>query len=86
MSDVSSWRLFAYMDDDESGERDESRRLAEWQIQDALRWAVTRGFDNIYLSRDSTKTARWSRGIPVPVRQHMHLVEGSSRGQGDDAA
>ena len=52
MSRVSQWKFFAFMDK-ESGRRDEHRELAEWQIEDVIRWAVHRGYDNILLSRSS---------------------------------
>lgn len=86
MSDVSTWRLFAYMDDDEDGSEDESRNLADWQLQELLRWCATRGYDHIYFRRVPDETTRFSRGSPVPVRHHMHLVEGSESEQPGDAA
>lgn len=55
MTSVSEWHLFAYMNDDE-GEKDVNRVLAEWQLHDMLRWATTRGYDNILLTRSSEKT------------------------------
>lgn len=69
------WSLFAYMDDDEAGATDERRRLAEWQLQDALRWCVTRGYDHVYLRRDPVEKSHFRRGGSVPVSHHMHLVE-----------
>jgi len=50
LSAVSEWHLFAYRDDDE-GFSDEHRMLAEWQLQDAVRWAQHRGYDCIMLTR-----------------------------------
>lgn len=64
MSEVAVWSAFAYMNDDPDHARDERRELAEWQLQDWLRWATTRGYDNIYLSRDS-ETTRFERA-PAP--------------------
>ena len=46
---MSVWRLFAFKDDDPAS--DETRMVAEWQIQDVVRWCVHRGFDHIYLNR-----------------------------------
>lgn len=88
MSDVSVWRLFAFMDSDQDGERDESRRLAEWQLQDALRHCVTRGYDHVYLCRVPGEVARWTVAAPGPVSHHMHLVTEGSKGEpaGDAAA
>ena len=90
MSDVPVWRLFAYMDDDEDGEQDESRRLADWQVQDVVRWCTTRGFDHIYLCRVPGETRRFQRApTPTGVTHRMRLVEGShglEREDGDSAA
>lgn len=77
------WSFFAFMNDD--GEQDETRRLADWQVEGAVRWASARGYDNIYLYRDQSETVRFERAAPTPVRHHMHLVEGSSE-PGDEAA
>lgn len=74
MSSVSTWRLFAFMDDDPDGLQDESRLLADWQVEDALRWCRTRGFDHIYLARDPQARAQFARADPVPgVTHHAHL-------------
>ncbi len=51
MSDVPLWNLFAYFNDDEDGAHDESRVVAEWQIDDVVRWCRHRGYDTILLSR-----------------------------------
>lgn len=59
MTAVSVWRLFAYMDDDEDGALDESRRLADWQVEDVIRWCVVRGFDHVYLRRVPGETGRF---------------------------
>jgi hypothetical protein len=50
MSAVSEWHLFCYMNDEEF-QKDEHRMLAEWQLQDAVRWAQHRGYDCIMLTR-----------------------------------
>ena len=75
------WRLFAYMDDDETGERDESRLLADWQVEDVLRWCRFRGYDHIYLTRTTT-TARFQ---PAPVEDVRHVYFGG-RTCGDHAS
>jgi hypothetical protein len=49
LANVATWHLFAYFNRDE--ERDEHRTLADWQVEDALRWCRTRGYDNILLTR-----------------------------------
>jgi hypothetical protein len=54
MSDVSVWRFFAYMDGDEDHRNDERRTISDWQVLDVIRWATTRGYDHIYLSRAGT--------------------------------
>lgn len=59
MSVVRVWRLFAYMIDDESGDSDHRRALADWQIEDEVRRCVSRGFDMIILDRDPSATAQW---------------------------
>jgi hypothetical protein len=56
VSDVSLWSLYAFMDGDEDGANDERRMLAEWQVPDVARWALARGYDNIYLARVPEKT------------------------------
>ena len=86
MSDVPVWRLFAYMDDDEDGERDETRTVTDWQLEDVLRWCRFRGYDHVYLRRIPAESVRFQRGAPVPVRHHMHVVEGSKGEQPGDAA
>lgn len=86
MSDVSMWRLLAFMGGDPDGEQDESRTVAEWQLPDVLRWCTSRGYDNIYLCRSPGEKTRFERAEPVPVRHHMHIVEGSRREPGDEAA
>ena len=70
MAEVSTWSLFAYMDGD-AGHNDEHRLLTEWQLQDALRWCVTRGFDNIYLAR-LEEPAQFVKADPVPGITHHH--------------
>lgn len=86
MTAVSVWRLFAFMADDEAGRFDERRRISEWQIQDVVRWCTARGYDSIYLSRDPVDKVGFEKRPPVPVRHHMHLVEGSKGEQPGDAA
>lgn len=66
MSDVAVWHGFAYMTGDEHGELDTKKRLADWQLEDWLRHVTTRGFDNIYLSRDPVNTTRFAPGPPPP--------------------
>ena len=72
MSGVSTWRLFAFFDNDE-GDSDETRVLAEWQIQDALRWCVTRGYDSIYLRRIEQEST-FEKADPV-VEWVTHYME-----------
>lgn len=73
MTSVSLWRLFAYMDDDDSC--DERRVLADWQIGDVVRWCMTRGYDHIYLSRDPSETTRWERiADPEEIRHTSNIV------------
>lgn len=86
MSEVSMWTLFAYMSQDGEGAADERRRIAEWQTYDVLRWALARGYDNIYFSRDPVEKTRFEKAEKVPVRHHMHVVEGSSGSPGGEAA
>jgi len=66
LADVPVWHLFAYMNRDD-GSRDEHRMLAEWQVQDAVRWATTRGYDNILLSR--TKARASFRDLEIMPRE-----------------
>jgi len=86
VTEVPLWRLFAFMDDDEDGEQDESRTVSDWQVPDVLRWCVTRGYDHIYFRRVAGETVLFERAAPAPVRSHLQLVEGSSREPGDEAA
>lgn len=68
MSDVAVWHLYAYFHADEHGERDEHRWVAEWQIDDVVRWARHRGYDAIVLTRTS-KTARFEKAAaPAGIR------------------
>ena len=74
VSVVPVWRLFAFMDDDH-GERDERRLLAEWQVADALRWCVTRGYDHIYLCR-SSEAVTFERVASPPQVRHSGPLRG----------
>ena len=85
MTAVSVWHVFAYMDDDNEGRQDERRSVPDWQLEDVLRWCRFRGFDHIYLRRESLETARYQRAAPAPVRHHMHLVEENDAPSGDAA-
>jgi hypothetical protein len=78
MSDVSTWSLFAFMD---SGghDRDVHRRLAEWQLQDALRWCVSRGFDNVYLARLDDKVPFERKPIPESLLVHSGEIDAAER-------
>ena len=68
MSAVPVWRLFAYMNDND-GDTDEHRVVPEWRLEDTLRWCVTRGYDHIYLCRDSD-TAVFERKPPSGLVVH----------------
>lgn len=46
---VPEWHMFAYCNGEE--QRDVHRRLAEWQIEERLRWAASRGYDCIMFTR-----------------------------------
>lgn len=79
VSEVSTWRLFAFMDDDEDGERDERRLVADWQVEDALRWCRFRGFDHIYLARIQGDTRRFEVASSADgVVHHLHPRSGSA--------
>lgn len=70
MAAVAVWRLFAFMDGDEDGVHDESRMVAEWQLDDVLRWCRTRGYDHVYLTR-LPETARFEkRPAPAGITHH----------------
>lgn len=86
MSDVSTWRLFAFMDDDEEGRQDETRNVADWQVEDVLRWCRVRGYDHVYFRRVPDLPSRFRRSAPAPVRHHMHLVSEGSNDEHGDAA
>ena len=83
VSVVPVWRLFAFMDADDDGVRDERRLLAEWQLNDALRWCVTRGYDHIYLSR-SSEAVNFERNTSPPQVRHSGPLRGVR--DGDHAA
>jgi hypothetical protein len=68
VSSVPTWKLFAYIDD--NPELVESRLLADWQLEDALRWCQTRGYDRIYLSRVSE--TRFTRARPAKSNFAQH--------------
>ena len=78
MADVASWDVFAYMDADD-GTLDEHRlSVPEWRIEDVLRWCRSRGYDNIYLHRD-TEPATFQRASPVDgVTHHMGDTHGAA--------
>ena len=82
MSAVSVWTLFAFMSDDGEGKQDERRRIAQWQIEDSVRWAMARGYDNIYLSRDPVETTHFERKSPV---LRLHYSEERDAQPGDAA-
>ena len=83
VSEVPTWRLFAFMDDDEEGRQDETRVIGEWQVDDVVRWCRHRGYDHIYLTRsDSTRFAK-----QPPSGCVVHLFRGETHGahqQGPD--
>ena len=86
VSEVSTWRLFAFMDGD-TGRLDESRILAEWQLQDALRWCAARGFDHVYFSRTPDRT-RFSRAPAPEGIDHSYATleeEATANGHGGDS-
>ena len=64
---VPMWRMFAYMDNDPDREMDEYRTFPEWQLQDKIRWATTRGYDNIYLDRAGETEFKRSPSTGVKV-------------------
>ena len=86
VSGVSEWRLLAYMDGDDGGKLDESRTLAEWQLQDVLRWCVTRGFDNIYLCRTDGRVQFDRAPSPEGVVHTYGTLEETQDARGGDAA
>lgn len=65
------WRLFAFMDG-EDDTSDERRILADWQLQDAVRWCQTRGYDHIYLSR-SGEVSRFEKKRPPAGVTHSGI-------------
>lgn len=85
MSDVPVWRFFAYMDKDPEGDLDESRTLNDWQLADVLRWAQTRGYDNIYFAR-TDKTTTFQRPGPVGVVHHFGGSDGVDQSEEGRAA
>lgn len=70
MSDVSTWSLYAFMDDDDT-DHDEHRVIAEWQAADVLHHCLTRGYDNIYLARIPDKTRFRKTKIPARLLRHI---------------
>jgi len=78
MSEVSEWSMFAFMDTG-GHEHDVHRKLAEWQLQDALRWCVSRGYDNIYLARLDDKTTFERRRMPDSLVVHSGELDDSQR-------
>jgi len=49
------WHFFAYMNADD-GLLDEHRYVPEWRLDDVVRWARYRGYDNILLTRTEKTT------------------------------
>ena len=74
------------MDDDEHGNLDEGRTINEWQLQDVLRWCVTRGFDHIYFCRTSGRVRFERAQSPEGVVHHYGTVEETQDARGGDAA
>jgi len=70
MTDVSTWHLFAYKHDDSEGKDDEHRNVAEWQIDDVVRWARHRGYDAIILNRTSEKQEFHKKPTLLDVTLH----------------
>lgn len=64
MAKVPTWTFFAYFNGDAEGERDERREVADWQLDDVVRWARHRGFDTILLSRGEQE-AEFHRVVPT---------------------
>lgn len=64
MAEAAKWSLFAYFHSDVTGEHDERREIAEWQIGDVVSWARHRGYDAILLSR-SEETVQYRRPARV---------------------
>lgn len=86
MSDVPVWRLFAYMSNDPDGTRDHKRNLADWQVEDVLRWCRFRGYDTIILDRDPVETTSFAPVSSAPVVHISHFAGGSDDEQGGAAA
>jgi hypothetical protein len=85
MSDVPVWCLFAFMDGDEEGRNDERRVVADWQVQDVVRWCTTRGYDHIYLSRDPMGRRCFEKQpTPDGVKHHSNIVPLQPRSSSGD--
>lgn len=75
MSDVPTWSMYAYKNEDNSidGVQDAERRLvSEWRVEDVFRWARFRGYDTIMFTRQP-ETVRFVRApSPDGVRMDGH--------------
>ena len=73
VSDVATWHGFAYMDGDTDGANDETRSLADWQIEGFVRWCQHRGYDTILLHRDNEQTSRFAKAAPSEDVRHRFV-------------
>ena len=68
MAEMQMWSVFAYFHGDEDGERDRYSEIPEWRLADTIRWAKTRGYDAILLSR--LEETREFRPSVRPLLEH----------------
>lgn len=68
MAEAPVWTLFAYFNDDDTGARDEHRKVAEWRVDDVVRWCRHRGYDTILLTRTEETEPFTVR--PRPLLEH----------------
>lgn len=70
MADVQVWSVFAFFHDEEKAGLDWRSDVPEWRLADTIRWAKTRGYDVINLTRLSEGTEY--RPGPGPSLAHSH--------------
>lgn len=72
MGEVAVWRVFAYMDGDDTGEHDETRNVADWQLPHVLDWCTRRGYDHVYITKLNATTRFRKRRIPAELLRHNY--------------
>lgn len=72
---VPVWRGYAYKaGGPDDGSQDEQRDLADWQLEDFLRFCRVRGFDSVYLYRtgDTVEYVVPPRAVGRGARHFWH--------------